>query len=140
MKKIVVIYFSNTGNTEMMAEAVVKGAEGDNTEVKLMTFSDASIDDVLEADVVALGCPACGAEELDEDVVKPYVEQLEGKVNSKNMVLFGSYGWGEGPWMESWEEQMKSYGVNLVANSVIVNETPDEDGLALCTALGEALK
>ncbi len=140
MKKINVIYFSNTGNTEAMAEAVAEGAKSDETEVKLMTFDEASIDDVLDADAVALGCPACGTEELDDGEVQPFIDELEGKVEGKDMVLFGSYGWGGGPWMETWEEQMTSFGVNLVADSVIIEETPEEEGLEECRALGEKLK
>lgn len=139
MKKISVIYFSNTGNTEEMANAVVKGATSGDSEVKLIRFEDASIEDVIEADAVALGCPACGTEELDDGYVLPFVESLEGKIEGKNMALFGSYGWGEGPWMESWEEQMQSYGAKLVTSSVIAHETPDDTGLENCEALGKSL-
>lgn len=139
MKTINVMYFSNTGNTQAMAEAVAEGAKSDNTEVKLITFENATIEDVTGVDAVAFGCPACGTEELDEDVVAPFIEKLEGKVKAKNIVLFGSYGWGGGPWMEDWEEQMKSYGANLVSDSVIANEAPDEESLEMCKQLGKSL-
>lgn len=140
MKKINVIYFSNTGNTEDMAQAVLKGAQGDQTEVNLIAFQDATLEDVTGADAVAMGCPACGTEELDEEYVAPFVESLEGHVDGKEMVLFGSYGWGGGPWMETWEEQMKSYGAKLVTDSVIASEAPDNQSIEQCEAAGKALQ
>ncbi len=139
MKKVNVLYFSNTGNTEEMANSVVEGAKQAGHEVKLIKFEDATVENVTEADVVVMGCPACGSEELDEDVVKPFVDSLEGKIEGKNIALFGSYGWGEGPWMEDWEAQVKGYKANLVAESVIALEAPDEEAKEKCINLGKSL-
>ncbi len=140
MKKVAVIYWSGTGNTEAMAEAVAKGAKGEGVEVSLQSVSDATIADVTNADAVALGCPSMGLEVLEEAEMEPFVESLQGEIKDKPMVLFGSYGWGNGEWMEDWEVRMKSYGANLVADCLILNETPDAEGLNQCEALGKALK
>ncbi len=140
MKKINVIYLSNTGNTEAMAEAVVSGAEGDGVEVKLINFDSASEEDVLSADAVALGCPACGTEELDEDYVVPLLDAIGDKIKDKPVALFGSYGWGGGDYMEEWEDKMKEMGANLVCDSVVAEESPDDDAIEACKALGASLK
>lgn len=139
MKKITIIYWSGTGNTEMMAEAISKGAQAGGVDVKLLNVSDASISDVTESEVIALGCPSMGDEVLEESEMEPFVESIKDSVNGKNIALFGSYGWGNGEWMDDWEERMKSYGANLFVDSLIINETPDEEGLERCEALGRHL-
>ncbi len=139
MKKVVIVYWSGSGNTKMMAEAIEAGAKEAGADVSLLEVSEASVADVEAADVAVLGCPSMGAEVLEEDVMEPFVESLNGKVNGKEMALFGSYGWGNGEWMEDWAERMESYGANLVAESLIINETPDDDGLAQCQDLGKAV-
>ncbi|NLM04791.1 MAG: flavodoxin, partial [Clostridiales bacterium] len=97
MAKVSIIYWSGTGNTEIMAENIAEGAKSAGVEVELLNVSEASIDNVINADVVALGCSAAGAEELDYDEMEPFVESLEEKgLSGKKMVLFGSYDWGDG--------------------------------------------
>ena len=51
--------------------------------------------------------------------------------------MFGSYGWGSGEWMQSWEERVEAAGANLFENGLIINYTPDADGLDACESLGE---
>ena len=140
MKKIVVAYWSGTGNTEMMAEAVAKGAEAEGVEVSLQPVSVSSPEEIEAADGIALGCPSMGDEVLEEMEMEPFVASLEGKVAGKPTALFGSFGWGSGEWMENWQAQMESYGVNLVSEGIIVNSTPDEEGLSRCESLGMLLK
>lgn len=139
MKKISIIYWSGTGNTEAMAKGIKKGAEGENTNVKLINVSDASIDDVLNAELVAFGCPAMGDEQLEQAEMELFMEAVSEAVKGKNIVLFGSYGWGSGAWMSSWEKQMETYGANLVEESLIINNEPDDSGLEQCKKLGETL-
>ncbi len=139
MKKVVIVYWSGSGNTKMMAEAIESGAKEAGADVKLLEVSEATVDDVEAADVAVLGCPSMGAEILEEDEMEPFVESLNGHVNGKPMALFGSYGWGNGEWMDDWTERMESYGANLVAESLIINETPDDDGLEQCSDLGKAV-
>ncbi len=132
MSQAVIIYWSGTGNTESMAEAMLESAKNVGTEVELLEVSDASVDHVKNAEYVALGCPSMGDEVLEEDDMEPFVASLEGLVAGKKLLLFGSYGWGDGQWMRDWEERMKGYGATLVDEGLIVNEEPDADGLALC--------
>ena len=137
MSKIAVIYWSGTGNTQAMAEAVAAGAKEAGAEADLLTCADVS--DISAYDAAALGCPAMGAEELEDSEFLPMLESIEAALPGKKTALFGSYGWGDGEWMRSWEARCAEKGLTLAADSVTVNETPDEDGLAACKALGAAL-
>ena len=137
MSKIAVIYWSGTGNTQAMAAAVAEGAKEKGAEADLLNCAD--VGDVSGYDAAALGCPAMGAEELEESEFLPMLESIEPALAGKKVALFGSYGWGDGEWMRSWEARCAEKGIALAADSVIVNEAPDEDGLAACMALGAAL-
>ncbi|MDF2571045.1 MAG: Flavodoxin [Sporomusa sp.] len=141
MKKIAVIYWSGTGNTEQMAEAVAAGAKNnDGVSVELIAVNNASKKHVLEADAVALGCPSMGDEVLEETEMEPFVKSLQAaELAGKPLVLFGSYGWGEGQWMTDWVERMKGLGAVLVADGLIVQESPNAEGLSLCKELGAKL-
>ncbi|MBO5448664.1 MAG: flavodoxin [Ruminococcus sp.] len=133
MKKAV-IYWSGTGNTEAMAKAVAEGAGAE-----LFTVSDFS-GSIGDYDSVAFGCPAMGAEVLEEDEFEPFFTAAEDKLDGKKVALFGSYGWGDGEWMRNWEERVKNSGAVLVnGEGVIANETPGDDDLEKCRELGKAL-
>jgi hypothetical protein len=136
---IKVVFWSQTGNTEAMADAVVEGIKAAGKEGKAISVSDISASEIAGEEVFALGCPAMGDETLDEGEMEPFVEELIPSVTGKKIALFGSYDWGDGEWMRSWEARMKEAGALLVAEPVICNLTPDEEGLANCKALGEAL-
>ena len=139
MSKAAVIYWSGTGNTEAMANAVVEGAKAKGAEVSLFTADefDASMLDALDA--VAFGCPAMGAEMLEESEFEPMFNDCKGSLGGKKVALFGSYGWGEGDWMRSWEDDCSASGIKLCCESVICNEAPDAQGLAACRLLGKLL-
>lgn len=139
MKTVTVIYWSGTGNTEKMAEGIVKGLEKNNLNVNLIPVGDAKLDDIIESDALALGCPSMGAEVLESSQMDPFVESLSDKVNNKPVALFGSYDWGSGEWMEDWEARMKSYGASLVENGLTVHLTPTGKDLEACEALGETI-
>ena len=139
MEKVYVVYWSQTGNTEAMANMLKSGVEAAGATAELLEASNADADTLAQASGFAIGCPAMGAEELEDSVVEPLVEALESKVAGKNLVLFGSYDWGDGQWMRDWEARMTGAGAVMVAPPVICNNTPDEEGLANCKALGEAL-
>ena len=134
MGKIAVVYWSSTGNTEMMADAVAQGAG-----VEKVALADFPAADVAEYDALALGCPAMGDEVLEEDEVQPWFDEAKASLSGKKVVLFGSYGWGDGEWMRNWEDACREAGAELVADSVMCQEEPDDDGLAACKALGAAL-
>ena len=139
MKKTAVIYWSGTGNTEAMAQAVLAGMQEAGAEAALYTTAEvtsALFDDLTG---VAFGCPAMGAEVLEEMDFQPMWDEAKGFLGGKNVALFGSYGWGTGEWMHSWEDQCADFGAVLAADSVICNEAPNDDGIAACKALGAAL-
>ena len=137
--KIAVVYWSSTGNTEAMAQAVVEGAKQAGAETELFTATEFDGDKMDGFDAVAFGCPAMGAEELEDTEFAPMFEGCEDKLSGKKIALFGSYGWGDGEWMRTWEETCQSKGANLACDSVICQETPDDDALDACRKLGEAL-
>ncbi|RHR22912.1 flavodoxin [Clostridium sp. AF19-22AC] len=135
-----IVYWSGTGNTEAMARAVAKGVESAGKNAVLLEVDAADAAALSEEDAFALGCPSMGAEELEESEMEPFVIELEPLVSGKKILLFGSYGWGDGEWMRSWAERMKAAGAVLVREEgIIANETPDGSALAECEAAGKEL-
>lgn len=137
--KINIIYYSNTGNTEEMANLIARGAKEEGAEVNLMTFSEASVEDVKNCDIVLLGGPAMGAENLEESEVEPFVESIEGEVSGKKMVLFGSFGWGGGAYMTEWENRMEENGAELLEKEVVVQEAPEGEDAEKLIELGKKI-
>ena len=135
MNKVCVVYWSGTGHTEAMAQAVAEGAQG-----KLFTAAEFGPDQAKEYDAIAMGCPAMGAEVLEEEEFQPMFDAVKPVLAGKKVALFGSYGWGDGEWMRNWEEECLGAGATLACDSVICQDDPDEDALSACRALGEALK
>ena len=134
MSKVAVVFWSATGNTETMANCVAEGANG-----TIVPCSEMNAAKLAEFDAVAFGCPAMGAEQLEESEFEPMFSDLEGSLNGKKIALFGSYGWGDGEWMRSWEKDCADAGVNLVCDSVICCEAPDDTALDALRAMGKTL-
>lgn len=130
-----IVYWSGTGNTESMASAVADGvkAAGASAEVLPVAEADAS---VLESDVLLLGCPAMGAEELEESEFEPFFASIEGSLQGKKVGLFGSYDWGDGEWMRTWQTRAEAAGAVLIADGVIAHNEPDAEAVAACESLG----
>lgn len=140
MKKISIVYWSGTGNTEKMAEAIAAGAQEEKNEVKLLSVDKATKEDVLNSDVLAFGCPSMGSEELEESEMEPFISEIEKEnISGKPVALFGSFDWGDGQWMRDWEDRMKAAGVNLIDEGLIIQNTPDDEGIKMCTELGKKL-
>ena len=139
MSKISVVYWSQSGNTAAMAEAVAKGVTDAGKEAEIVFVSSASIDELKSETAFALGCPAMGAEVLEESEFAPMFEDCKAKLSGKKIALFGSYGWGDGEWMRTWEENCVDAGCVFAADYVICNEAPDDDAISACNALGAAL-
>ena len=114
-------------------------AKAAGAEVDVLTASEFGADKMDAYDAVAFGCPAMGAEELEDSEFEPMFSDCEGKLGGKKIALFGSYGWGDGEWMRTWEETCKADGAVLACDSVLANEAPDDDAVAACQALGKAL-
>lgn len=139
MKKAAIVYWSATGNTEAMARAVAAGAKEAGAEVSLLTADAFDANLVGAFDAVAFGCPAMGAEELEEGTFAPLFDACRPLLAGKRIALFGSYGWGDGEWMRNWEADCVAAGAVFAADSAIAHEAPDEEALAGCRALGAAL-
>ena len=132
--KTAVVYWSGTGNTEKMAQAIADAAGAE-----LYSVSDFN-GNIADYDRVAFGCPAMGAEVLEEDEFEPFFTGVEGQLSGKTIALFGSYGWGDGEWMRNWVDRCNAAGAVVIdGEGLIANETPSDDDLAACKALGEKL-
>ncbi len=140
MSKIVVAYWSQTGNTEAMANSIGEGITAAGAEAQVVRVSDIAAAELENMPVFALGCPAMGAEVLEEDEMEPFVAEVEKFAAGKKIAIFGSYGWGDGEWMRDWEERMTNAGATLVSGEgLMINEMPDADGLAKCVEFGKAI-
>ena len=140
MSKISVVYWSQTGNTQAMAEAIGNGIKAAGKEAEVVDVSSVSLDDLKKETVFALGCPAMGAEVLEETEMDPFVSEVEGFAAGKTIALFGSYGWGDGQWMRDWVDRMNAAGAKVVnGEGLICQETPDDGVVAECESLGKQL-
>ena len=139
MKKIAVVYWSGTGHTEQMAQQVAAGIQEAGANPEIIAAAEFSASLVGSFDAIAFGCPAMGAEELESDEFAPLFEACLPLLRGKPIALFGSYGWGDGEWMRSWEDSCTQGGAMLSAASVICQEAPDEEAVTSCKALGRAL-
>ena len=138
MSKIAVVYWSGTGNTEAMAKAVLEGAKEKGAEVVLLTPDEFDVSMMDSYDAIAFGCPAMGAEVLEEEEFEPMFASCESKLSGKRIALFGSYGWGDGQWMRDWVQRTNDANAVIYTDEgLIINETPDEDGLAKCKEFGK---
>ena len=137
--KVAIVYWSGTGNTEIMAERIAEGAKEAGAEVELMTPDGFSAEKVKEYEAVAFGCPAMGDEVLEESEFQPMWDKVKGSLGGKRSALFGSYGWGDGQWMRDWQEDAELAGADLVCDGLIVNYEPDDDAIAECIDLGRSL-
>ena len=138
MRKIAVVYWSGTGNTEAMASAVLEGAKEKGAEAVLFTAPEFDASMVDDYDAIAFGCPSMGAEQLEETEFEPMFSACESALKGKKIALFGSYGWGDGEWMRTWEETCLSDGAVLACESVICSQSPDDEALPGRRARGAA--
>lgn len=140
MDKIIVVYWSQTGNTLSMAEAIGRGIVTGGKEAEVVDVSSASIEDLKGATVFALGCPSMGEEVLEETEMEPFVEKVEKIANGKQITLFGSYGWGDGQWMRDWVDRMNRAGACIInGEGLICQEVPNDEILGECEKLGEQM-
>ena len=139
MSKVAIVYWSGTGNTEAMANHIAEGAKQSSADVSVFQASDFKIDQVAGFDALAFGCPSMGVEELEDGEFAPMFESVKGLLSGKKVALFGSYGWGDGEWMRTWQSDVEADGISLVAEGLIINEMPDAEGEASCMELGKKL-
>ncbi len=139
MSKTAVVFWSGTGNTEKMADAVIEGIRSAGGEGEIVAVADFTADKIDEYDAVAFGCPSMGVEQLEDSEFEPMFNSIESKLSGKKIALFGSYGWGDGEWMRNWNDQCVADGAVMACDFVICNNDPDDDAIAACKALGAAL-
>ena len=139
MKKTAVIYWSGTGNTEAMANAVLEGMKSAGAEADLLTPDQVDPAAVSGYAAIAFGCPAMGDETLEEMEFQPMFDACKNCLGGKAVALFGSCGWGDGEWMRSWEKDCADAGINLVCDSVTCCEAPDDAALDALRAMGKTL-
>jgi flavodoxin short chain len=137
--QINIIYWSGTGNTKSIAELIKEGALDAGASVALWNVADIDAETALSADVLALGCPAMGAEELEDGEFEPFIASIEENVGGKKMALFGSYDWGDGEWMRNWTARMENAGAALISESLIVNGAPDSESSRQCKEFGATI-
>ncbi|MBQ9492112.1 MAG: flavodoxin [Oscillibacter sp.] len=142
MSKIAVVYWSGTGNTELMANCIAEGAKDGGAEVDVVNVTGA--DDFTPEqfggyDVVAFGCSSQGTEQLEEDAFEPMFTALEESLSGRKIALFGSFGWGDGQWMRDWAERCKAAKATLFDDGLTINETPNDEGQENCRDLGKEL-
>ena len=137
---IQVVFWTQSGNTYAMAQAIAEGILEAGREVNVVPVGSASIEQLKNDQVMALGCPSMGAEVLEETEMEPFITELEGYIAGKTIALFGSYGWGDGEWMRNWVERMTAAGATVLnGEGIICREMPDEDALEACKNLGRQL-
>lgn len=136
--KASVIYWSGTGNTEAMANEIASKLKELGADTKLVSVEEASIDDAKEAELLALGCPAMGAEELEEDYFRPYFDSIKDIIKDKKLAIFGSYEWNSGEWMDLWKKECEDDGIAVI-DAIIAYDHPDAEALEKCRELAEKL-
>lgn len=139
MKKVSVVYWSNNGNVEVLAEKLAEGAKDAGAEVSIKMVQDATVQDIIQADAVALGSPSYDNNQIEQDYMAPFVKELGVlPAHNKALVLFGSYGWDEGKFLKDWALIMEDYGFNIVG-TIAVKESPTEVELNEIKELGVKL-
>lgn len=139
MSKTAIVYWSGTGNTEALANKIYESAKSLGKDVQIFTAGEFSEDKVDEFDTVIYGCPSMGCEQLEDFEFEPMFESCKPKLKDKSIALFGSYGWGGGEWMRQWEDDCRSIGANLIFESIICNDAPDDEAFSKCEELAKTL-
>ena len=139
MNKISLVYYSSTGNTHAMAEALKEGIELAGGKVEVFKVDEMNKDVVFASDVIAMGSPACGSEVIEENYFVPFMEEDGAKFNGKKVYIFGSYGWGGGEYADNWRAQLEGFGAVIVDMPVLANENPSDDELEQLKAIGAKL-
>lgn len=140
MNKVYIIFWTQSGNTGAMASAIGEGVKEAGKEPIFLSPSEANIEELKSLPAFAMGCPAMGAEVLEESEMEPFVEGIENIVSGKKLVLFGSYGWGDGQWMRDWVERMNGVGATIIGNEgVIAQGAPGDEETSLCKEIGKTL-
>ncbi len=126
--KVNIVYWTGSGNTLMIADALYQGAEDGGHTVNSVYVNDMSAEDFAKADILCLGCPAMSGEDIEEYEFRPYYEDLKPYLEGKKVILFGSFDWGEGEWMQKWTAETKDVGADVI-HSLAYQWTPEQEQL-----------
>jgi len=139
MKKILVLYYSRTGNTEKMANAVAKGAKiSDEFEVELNFHIDPT--ELNAFDAILVGTPTYH-HEMPIDFKKLFEEVAVQSISLKGKVgaTFGSYGWsGEAP-KQILEIMKNKFEMQVIEPPLLAKYVPDEKMISACMDLGKRI-
>lgn len=139
MSKVAIVFWSGTGNTEEMANSIVEGAKTAGAEVSVFSPNEFDENLVKEFNAIAFGCPAMGAEVLEESEFQPMWDLILPALTGKKVALFGSYDWGDGEWLRTWEEQSEDANINIIVESIMSHNAPSDEDKAKLNAMGVAL-
>lgn len=139
LKKAIIVYWSGTGNTEIIANKILEGLNNLKVKANIYNINDITLDEVLKYDNIILGSPAMGDEQLEEEVFEPFFEKFLEKAENKNISIFGSYGWGNMVWLDNWEKRIKDNNKNNFLGKLAVFSTPTTDEEEKCIKFGEEL-
>ncbi len=137
MNKTVIAYWSGTGHTHAMADAIAKGLRDAGADVDEFSVSDITAAAVAAYDNILLGCPSMSSELLEEWEFEPFFLELRPLLSGKKVGLFGSFGWGDGEWMRNWQDHILFAGATLFEDGLVLNEAPDAAGIKICEAFGQ---
>ena len=121
-----IVYWTGSGNTQIIAEAIQEAIEDLGMQCESNYVSDVTADDVKDSDLFFLGCPSMSGEAVEEYEFRPFLDDLLPYVDGKKVVLFGSYDWGDGEWMVSWNQEMIDSGAEVLDRYQIQWEPTDE--------------
>ncbi|QIK69864.1 flavodoxin [Erysipelothrix sp. HDW6C] len=124
--KPTIIYWTGSGNTQIIADAIQESVEALGYECPSNYVSDVQASDVADADLFFLGCPAMSGEDVEEYEFRPFLDDLKPLITGKKVVLFGSYDWGDGEWMINWNQEMVDANIT-VAEKIQVQWEPTEE-------------
>ncbi|MGL5244257.1 MAG: flavodoxin [Sarcina sp.] len=139
MKKISIIYWSSGGNVEVIANTILEELKSAGVDVKIKSVGDAEISDVTEADAVAFGSPSMDNNRIEQYEMEPFINEFKLLPNNnQDIILFGSYGWDDGKFMDEWAKRMKDYGFNVLGQ-LAVKESPSDSDLISARQLAQKL-
>ncbi len=134
---ILVVYWTGTGNTEIIAQKIHEGILEAGVDADLKLIDEVLADDISSYDKIAIGCPSMGIEELEPEEFLPWYDEIEPLLGDKPLVIFGSYGWGEGEWMDYWQDRVRDLGLNLFEEGIKINSTPSSKEALMCKEFGK---
>ena len=138
-KKVAIVFWSKTGNTRLMANALKDGIELQKCQADMFKSYNFDKNKAMEYSIIALGCPAMGDETLEESEFLPMYNDIKSILKNKRVFLFGSYSWGDGKWMRDWTYDAKNNGITLFRESIIAKEKPTYDILLKMKQVGADL-